>query len=137
MINSLDTAHTMSIAFLGLTGRGRVRRRKRVERRSQTVEAKGLIIWQYGNINFILNLKCGKLILVYDRHRASHAAPAAAQTTPTPAHSPRATARHAGPARSAGSVRQHHLRMHPRDRPRTSCLAHAYTGMQRQVRHRV
>ena len=28
-LNSLDTAHTMSIASLGLTGRGRVRRRER------------------------------------------------------------------------------------------------------------
>ena len=59
-----------------------------------------------------------------------------AQTTPTPALSPCATARRVGPARSAANVRQHHLRMHPRDRPRTR-LTHAHTGMQRQVRTRV
>ena len=36
-LNSPVTAHTISTASLGLTGHGRVRRRERVERRSETV----------------------------------------------------------------------------------------------------
>ena len=55
-LNSPATAHTMSIASLGLTGRGRVRRRERVERRSQTVRkrVKGIFAVSYFFQLFIL-----------------------------------------------------------------------------------
>ena len=51
-LNSPATAHTMSIASLGLTGRGRVRRRERVERRSQTVRKRVNM-----NINININIE--------------------------------------------------------------------------------
>ena len=41
-LNSPVTAHTMSIASLGLTGHGRVRRRERMERR-RNLDVKGLM----------------------------------------------------------------------------------------------
>ena len=40
-LNSPVTAHTMSIASLGLTGHGRVRRRERIERH-RNLDVKGL-----------------------------------------------------------------------------------------------